>query len=71
MSTPNSMPRNRFGFYSDTETTPDPWEVEGARMQRILDQVRGVYEQVTEFAGADAYDITQLIVNRFDEGVRP
>lgn len=73
MISPSDMPkRHELAPLPDPGRTPDPWEVEDRRLQRVLDQVRGVYEQVLEFAtDDDTLGITQLIIDRFDEGLRP
>lgn len=73
MKTPAAMPKhNSLTPLPDLGRTPDPWEVEDQRLQRVIDQVRGVYEQVLEFAtDDDALGITTLILDRFDEGARP
>lgn len=73
MKTPAAMPKhNSLTPLPDLGRTPDPWEVEDQRLQRVLDQVRGVYEQVAEFAEPDdVASLTMLIFDRFDEGTRP
>lgn len=73
MISPSDMPkRHELAPLPDPGRTPDPWEVEDRRLQRVLDQVRGVYEQVAEFVEPeDTASLTMLIFDRFDEGARP
>ena len=73
MISPSDMPkRHELAPLPDPGRTPDPWEVEDQRLQRVLDQVRGVYEQVAGFAEQDdAESLTRLVFDRFDEGARP
>lgn len=51
--------------------TPDPWEVEKARLTALADQVVFVYQQMRDVSAADAIVLTEFVLNRFDDGVRP
>ena len=51
--------------------TPDPWEVEKARLAALADQVVFVYQEIRDISAADAIVLTELVLNRFDDGVRP
>ena len=51
--------------------TPDPWEVEKARLAALADQVVFVYQEMRDISSADAIVLTELVLNRFDDGVRP
>lgn len=68
---PEQMPVTAAGFKSDDERTPDPWEVEKARLAALADQVVFVYQEMRDISSADAIVLTELVLNRFDDGVRP
>lgn len=68
---PEQMPVTAAGFKSDDERTPDPFEVEKARLKNIITQTLYVYQQMEDEGAADAVALTELILNRFDDGVRP
>lgn len=51
--------------------TPGPWEVEKARLAALADQVVFVYQEMRDISSADAIVLTELVLNRFDDGVRP
>lgn len=55
----------------DAERSPDPWEVEKARLGNIIEQTLYVYRQMEDEGATDAVALTELILNRFDDGVRP
>ena len=55
----------------DAERSPDPWEVEKARLKNIIEQTLYVYRQMEDEGATDAVALTELILNRFDDGVRP
>lgn len=68
---PEQMPVTAAGFKSDDERTPDPWEVEKARLTALTEQVTLVYRQMRGVSSDDAIGLTELVLNRFDDGVRP
>lgn len=51
--------------------TPDPWEVEKVRLKNIITQTLYAYQQMRDVSAADALVLTELVLNRFDDGVRP
>lgn len=55
----------------DAERSPDPWEVEKARLNALTEQVTLVYQQMRGVSSDDAIGLTELVLNRFDDGVRP
>ena len=55
----------------DAERSPDPWEVEKARLTALTEQVTLVYQQMRGVSSDDAIGLTELVLNRFDDGVRP
>ena len=68
---PEQMPVTAAGFKSDDERSPDPWEVEKARLGNIIEQTLYVYRQMEDEGATDAVALTELVLNRFDDGVRP
>lgn len=77
MRTPADMPSaipapTAADFMEERDTyTPDPWEVEKARLTALADQVVFIYRQMRDVSAADALVLTELVLNRFDDGVRP
>lgn len=77
MRTPADMPTmipaaTAADFMEERENhTPDPWEVEKARLKNIITQTLYVYQQMEDEGATDAVALTELILNRFDDGVRP
>lgn len=77
MRTPADMPTmipatTAADFMEERDTyTPDPWEVEKARLNALADQVVFVYQEMRDISAADAIVLTELVLNRFDDGVRP
>lgn len=77
MRTPADMPTaipatTAADFMEERENhTPDPCEVEKARLADLADQVVFVYQEMRDVSAADAIVLTELVLNRFDDGVRP
>lgn len=77
MRTPADMPTmvpatTAADFMEGRENhTPDPWEVEKARLAALADQVVFVYQEIRDISSADAIVLTELVLNRFDDGVGP
>lgn len=57
--------------HSGDERSPDPWEVEKARLKNIIEQTLYVYRQMEDKGATDAVALTELVLSRFDDGVRP
>lgn len=71
MRSPKDMPETAASLKHDAERTPDPWEVEKARLNALTEQVTLVYRQMRGVSSDDAIGLTELVLNRFDDGVRP
>lgn len=68
---PEQMPVTAASLKHDAERSPDPWEVEKARLTALTEQVTLVYRQMRGVSSDDAIGLTELVLNRFDDGVRP
>lgn len=73
MRSPKDMPEQMTAasLKHDAERSPDPWEVEKARLTALTEQVTLVYQQMRGVSSDDAIGLTELVLNRFDDGVRP
>lgn len=77
MKTPADMPTmipatTAADFMEERDNhTPDPREVEKARLKNVITQTLYVYQQMRDISAADAIVLTELALNRFDDGVRP
>lgn len=77
MRTPSDMPTaipatTAADFMEERDNhTPDPREVEKARLKNIITQTLYAYQQMRDVSAADALVLTELALNRFDDGVRP
>ena len=71
MRSPKDMPETAASLKHSDERTPDPWEVEKARLTALTEQVTLVYRQMRGVSSDDAIGLTELVLNRFDDGVRP
>lgn len=73
MRSPKDMPEQvtAASLKHDAERSPDPFEVEKARLKNITEQTLYVYQQMEDKGATDAVALTELILNRFDDGVRP
>ena len=73
MRSPKDMPEQMTAasLKHDAERSPDPWEVEKARLGNIIEQTLYVYQQMEDKGATDAVALTELVLNRFDDGVRP
>lgn len=71
MRSPKDMPETAASLKHGDERSPDPWEVEKARLAALADQVVFVYQEMRDISSADAIVLTELVLNRFDDGVRP
>ena len=73
MRSPKDMPEQMTAasLKHDAERSPDPWEVEKARLTALTEQVTLVYQQMLGVSSDDAIGLTELVLNRFDDGVRP
>lgn len=65
------MPETAASLKHSDERSPDPFEVEKARLAALADQVVFVYQEMRDISSADAIVLTELVLNRFDDGVRP
>lgn len=76
MRSPKDMPEQRtvtaagFKQHSD-ERSPDPREVEKMRLKNIITQTLYVYQQMQDKSTTDAVALTDIILQRFDDGARP
>lgn len=74
MRSPKDMPEQVTAAslkHSGDERSPDPWEVEKARLNALTEQVTLVYQKMRGVSSDDAIGLTELVLNRFDDGVRP
>ena len=73
MRSPKDMPEQMTAasLKHDAERSPDPFEVEKARLTALTEQVTLVYQQMRGVSSDDAIGLTELVLNRFDDGVRP
>lgn len=65
------MPETAASLKHGDERSPDPWEVEKARLTALTEQVTLVYQKMRGVSSDDAIGLTELVLNRFDDGVRP
>lgn len=68
---PEQMPVTAASLKHSDERSPDPWEVEKVRLKNIITQTLYVYQQMEDEGATDAVALTELVLNRFDDGVRP
>lgn len=77
MRTPADMPTmipttTAADFMEERENhTPAPWEVEKARLDGIIQQTLHVYNRMKIKSAGDAVALTDIILQRFDDGARP
>ena len=71
MRSPKDMPETAASLKHSDERSPDPFEVEKARLGNIIEQTLYVYQQMEDKGATDAVALTELVLNRFDDGVRP
>ncbi|GEM_PF-4225628 len=71
MRSPKDMPETAASLKHSEERTPDPFEVEKVRLKNIITQTLYVYQQMEDEGATDAVALTELVLNRFDDGVRP
>lgn len=65
------MPETAASLKHSDERSPDPREVEKARLKNVITQTLYVYQQMRDVSADDALVLTELALNRFDDGVRP
>lgn len=71
MRSPKDMPETAASLKHGDERTPDPWEVEKARLDGIIQQTLHVYNRMKIKSAGDAVALTDIILQRFDSGARP